>query len=166
MIYSNRPADNRKQNFKNLSTNIPHDFGKKALRNWMHHNVTWVSGMSGSTNIILNFSSHINNNNYFGKYKIDSKIVLLAALMFLVYDGGHSIAEVLWACRMLDKDLKLNFNLTDDNEDVDNFIPNFLKFQELYKNTDLYEFIKKSFDKSFDNLIIYFKKYDKMIYDN
>ncbi|KAG0163827.1 hypothetical protein DFQ30_010894 [Apophysomyces sp. BC1015] len=60
----------------------------------LQNGIPYVSGSSGSTNLILHHISAINKNPQ--TTPIDVNHAMLGTMMFLNYDGGHSMHEVLW----------------------------------------------------------------------
>lgn len=130
-----------------------------ALTNQLSHGVGWASGMSGSTNIDLFATSWlINHSNPTVRKDIDIKAAFLGIIMFLVYDGGHTISEPLWAANEIDEKLNLNFNLS-DSPDIHTFISDFERFVKIYQNSAFYSAITNAFDKAFEESIASFKKY-------
>ena len=65
--------------------------------------------------------------------QIDTKNFLLGAMMFLVYDGGHSIHEVLWTANQLDEQLGLNLGLGGDPEHPEDFVADYEAFIEKFQ---------------------------------
>jgi len=143
---------------------IPSDFAKHALVNQLIHGATWGSGISGSTNISLSatrwFNEHMNA-------QIDEKAAFAGILMFLVYDGGHSIADVLWAADIVDKAFRqlgkpaLNFGLSDilNLQKAHDFIPDFSRFLDIYSpGTNLRTSLEAAFSSAFGAV---FKKFEK-----
>ena len=96
MIPSSRPTLVRYPRIFTKSKTSAEAEAVYSLRNQLEHGVAWASGMSGSTNINLH-AIHWSNNmkDPSKKTNIDYKGALLGIMMFLVYDGGHSISEVL-----------------------------------------------------------------------
>ena len=143
------------------STGCYPDFTKiadnEALATALEFGAPWSSGVSGSLNVIL-FAlplilseardQRINLNDY-----------LLASMMFLVHDGGHSIQEVLWTANQIDQRLKFGFHLTDDGEDYRVFIADYIKFLDLFRGTETFNKLNTAYTSAFDNLTQYFNQH-------
>jgi len=156
-IESERPTDDRYPKLNALKTMNP--LGKIALLSQLDHGVTWCSGFSGSTNIDLHGWYWVQNNaNPALRKNVDKKAGFLGTVMFLVYDGGHSIYEPLWTASVIDKKLGLDFKLTDSTK-IQDFIPDFEKYIDIYKNTALELPVAAAFDKAFEQVIVNFRRY-------
>lgn len=151
MEKSQRPTTVRKPRYESKSAQKS---AKEALEKALSHGVPWASGISGSANISLYAM------NYFNKRKnaeIDPKATLLGITMFLVYDGGHSIHEPLWAASLVNKQLKLGYKLGGTNRTQD-FIADYEKFTNMYAG-NLKNAISEAFDRSFERTLDYFKEH-------
>jgi len=140
-----------------------------ALRNQLEHGVVWASGLSGSTNIDMHAWKWIKNNERQVLRKdIDGKAAFLGTIMFLVYDGGHSINEPLWAFSIIENhsltQFGLKLNLTNKKATKD-FVPDFEKFKAVYKNTALEERVEDAFKKAFDEVIANFRMHGHKSWD-
>jgi hypothetical protein len=124
----------------------------KSLVNALEHGLPWASGMSGSTNINL-YAWHFFNR-YNGAPSIDPKATFLGILMFLVYDGGHSMHEPLWAASQINNKLPLDFNLG-QTDTMESFVSDYQKFADMYTGA-LKERITQAFSNSFEKAIEYF----------
>ena len=109
---STRPITKNEPNLAFLSKVSREDLYNKAkpIKMAERHGLAWVSGVSGSTNILLHQLKYLRDQ---GKAEIDINAYLLATLAFLVYDGGHSMQEVLYVANQLDEPLKLGLHLSD-----------------------------------------------------
>lgn len=163
MVLSQKPTDVRKPRLTpTTGKNAALEQASFALFNWLKHGVVWASGMSGSTNVDMQAWHWLNYNSVPEIQKtIDKNAAFLGIMMFLVYDGGHSIAEVLWAANSVDKKLELGFSLTDSDR-IDEFLPNFYKFIAIYKGTAMEKHIVDAFDNAFKVTVDYFRKYESM----
>lgn len=82
----------------------------------------FASGVSGSTNILLHLYDDMVKK---GDLKdVDGKEFLMNSMMFLVYDGGHSMHEVMWTANQLDKQLDLKLKLGDPDKPIE-FVSNY-----------------------------------------
>jgi len=68
----------------------------------------FASGVSGSTNILLHLYESLQASGLKG---VGAREFLMNSMLFLVYDGGHSMHEVMWTANQLDKQLGLGLNL-------------------------------------------------------
>lgn len=139
MVPSQRPTTVRRPNFESKGINA---LATKALKTTMEHSVPWASGMSGSTNISLQAWQYFNRNK-----DIDPTAVFLGAMMFLVYDGGHSMSEPLWAASIVNKSLNLGFDLGPCRK-AEDFVPDYEKFQNMFKG-ELKNSVSSALDNSF-----------------
>jgi hypothetical protein len=67
----------------------------------LQHGIPYVSGVSGSTNLILHYIQAVNRESL----KIDLDHALLGTMMFLTYDGGHALHETLWTMNQTEQSL-------------------------------------------------------------
>ena len=81
----------------------------EAIKVQHDHALPFASGVSGSTNILLHLLKHQKDNGLV----VDNSAALMNAMMFLVYDGGHSMHEVMWTANQTDNKLGLGFDLGD-----------------------------------------------------
>jgi hypothetical protein len=77
------------------------------LRAALQHGAPFVSGVSGSTNIVMHAVGHMLAE---GR-AIDAKDALLGTMMFLTHDGGHSMHEAMWVGNQLDHSLGLGMGM-------------------------------------------------------
>jgi hypothetical protein len=75
-----------------------------AVQQALSHGLPWVGGVSGTTNLML----HLGNDLH-GELSaqgvaspFEQKDVLLATMMFVNYDGGHSLHSSMWVGNQLD----------------------------------------------------------------
>ncbi|AKU20983.1 hypothetical protein [Massilia sp. NR 4-1] len=68
-----------------------------ALKQALENGLPYVSGVSGSTNIAMHMVDDMQRK----QTSIDTKDALLGIMMFLTYDGGHSMHEALWVAHQL-----------------------------------------------------------------
>ena len=79
------------------------DFGRPAaapVEVALAHGIPYVSGLSGTTNMLIHFAHDVDQRALLSPSddwpRIDLPHAMLAAMMFLTYDGGHSLHEALW----------------------------------------------------------------------
>lgn len=144
MIPSERPSNKNRPNLQKPS---------QSLKVALVHGLPWGVGVSNSTSIMLHVLNHAIKS---GK-DIDITSLLLGTMMFLVYDGGHSVQEVLWTANQLNKMLKLDLDLS-DSENPNSFIADYQRFSDIFPK-ELSSQVKKVFSKAMDDVITYFGKY-------
>lgn len=147
LVLSQRPSTVRKPDldWNNLSKKE-----KISLKKQLEYGIPWASGMSGTTNICMYAW------NYFSKKRhIDLEPAILGFIMFLVYDGGHSIHEPIWALTQINKKLKLKLELNTTPK-LEDFISDYEEFTNLFEG-ELKSQVNSAFDKSFDQVVGYFK---------
>lgn len=131
------------------------DQPSKSARQALERGVPWGGGVSGSTNVAL-FTLH--NFNKDNDTKIDPISYLLGTIMFLTYDGGHSIHEALWTGNQLNTELNLGFNLSDEDTDPKEFVADYVKFQSTLKGDSAIKF-ESAVDKAFEKVIEYYNEH-------
>ncbi|SCA63216.1 hypothetical protein SCG7086_AM_00090 [Chlamydiales bacterium SCGC AG-110-P3] len=118
----------------------------------------WASGVSGSTNIALYayrdlVKGHARNE----QSDLNIHDFLLGTMMFLVYDGGHSMHEVLWTASLFDKEnLKEGLNLGNTKNDQ-SFVSDYKSYMEL-QGTDTQADLTQAAKEAFDDVVNYFNK--------
>jgi hypothetical protein len=75
------------------------------LMNALQHGAPFVSGVSGSTNIVMHAVASMPQGT------INAKDALLGTMMFLTHDGGHSMHEAMWVGNQLDSRLGLGMGM-------------------------------------------------------
>lgn len=113
------PGDRNRPNLQHTSP---------ELRRALQHGAPFVSGVSGSTNIVMHAVGDMLDN----RGKIDAKDALLGTMMFLTHDGGHSMHEAMWVGNQLDQHLGLGMGMPGGDParyvaDYDGFIESFPK---------------------------------------
>jgi len=77
----------------------------------------FASGVSGTTNILLHLYEELEKKAGGGGTGVASQEFLMNAMMFLVYDGGHSMHEAMWTANQIQADLKsIDFGLNDPSQ--------------------------------------------------
>ncbi len=164
-VESTRPTVKNMPNFEkdlNLSVQAPPRMGaleqtrfpSAAIETALQSGLPYASGVSGSTNIMLHLLKHMksppNNAN------VDPKTYLLGTMMFLVYDGGHSIQEVLWTANQLDKQLGLNLNLGNPDKPYE-FVADYEKLAAIYPaNESTAPILQLAITRALDTTLSYF----------
>ena len=146
MTPSERPTTVRKPNFDYESSNSDKKYAS------FEHGIPWASGMSGTTNMLIYAWQHFNK-----KEGINFEACFLGIMLFLVYDGGHSMHEPLWAASQVNQQLRLGYDFG-KSEDLTSYISNYETFIDMYEG-NLKHSIENAFEKSFEKTVDYFNKY-------
>lgn len=144
MIASERPSNKNRPHLKKPS---------QSLETALKHGLPWGVGVSNSTSIMLHIFHHAVNNGS----DIDFEKLLLGTMMFLVYDGGHSVYEVLWTANQINGMLELGLDLSDCS-DPRSFIADYQRFSKMF-SMDVDISVKDALSKAMDGVIAYFNKY-------
>ncbi|WEF32207.1 hypothetical protein [Pseudoduganella chitinolytica] len=96
------------------------------LRRALKHAAPFVSGVSGSTNIVMHAVAHMLDEGD----RIDAKDALLGTMMFLTHDGGHSMHEAMWVGNQLNETLGLDLDLP--GGDPARYVANYHDFIESF----------------------------------
>ena len=126
----NKPDINR-QVLRADGTYENQDFPTATVETALRNGLPFGSGASGSTNIMLYLMSHLKAKDPL----INTKDYLLGTMMFLTYDGGHSLQEALWTANQSDKDLSLGLNIGDPDK-PNEFVADYKKLRNLYGKSD------------------------------
>ncbi|SFL97977.1 hypothetical protein [Rugamonas rubra] len=75
-----------------------------AVQQALSHGLPWVGGVSGTTNLMLHLSADLHGTpgDNGAPQLFEQKDVLLATMMFVNYDGGHSLHSSMWVGNQLD----------------------------------------------------------------
>lgn len=124
----------------------------KPYQTATEHGLTWVSGVSGSTNILLHQLEFLRNK---AGADIDVNSYLMATLMFLVYDGGHSMQEVLFVANQLNDELGLDLDIAalaegEESSDKGSFVADYSKFASTLPDA------AEAMEQAVDELVDYF----------
>ena len=128
----------------------------EALQTALKTGTPYASGVSGSTNIALHALNSLNSKN---GDNIDKNDFLLGTMMFLVYDGGHSMHEALWTANQLDSPLHLGYGLSAPDQKPNEFVADYEKFQSMYKGNSTGQALGQASSTAFENLTNYFNKH-------
>ena len=128
----------------------------------MAHGLVYAGGVSGTTNIIMGMMAHFKKD--LG-LKIHTAEAVLATLMFVVYDGGHSMHEVLWTVYQRESTnkpyLSLGFKLKPAKSPlVGKFVPDYEQFITLYKGVpESQSALLLSCEVAWRKTLMYFKQH-------
>jgi hypothetical protein len=129
----------------------------------LEHGLPYAGGVSGSANIIAGTLSHLIKDL---NVRIDAKEAILGAIMFLVYEGGHSIHEVLWTLyeRELQNQHYLSFGLQlvppGEKPPLRGlFISNYEHFIKMYQGSETGLVLSEARNDAWQKTLQYFNKY-------
>lgn len=138
--------------------NLSGGFSKTLLE----HGLPYAGGVSGSANIIAGTLSHLIKDL---DVRIDAKEAILGAIMFLVYEGGHSIHEVLWTLyerELQDKHyLSLGLQLVPPGKKPLRglFVSDYEHFIKMYHSTEAGLALSNARNDAWQKTLEYFNKY-------
>lgn len=109
----------------------------------------FASGVSGTTNILLHLHEELEKQAGDGGTGVDPNEFLMNSMMFLVYDGGHSMHEAMWTANQIEAELKsLKFGLNDPSQtknEPNQFVSDYDRFMGKFKGP-----LKTSMDEAQD----------------
>lgn len=125
----------------------------KALQGSLSHGVPFGTDLSGTTFLLLHAIDAAKKE---GK-TINVKDALIAIMMFLNYDGGHSLYECMGAANVIDgkEPGKLDLGLELGTGNPEAFVPNY----EWLTTTEDAEDMSNILDRAFDETISYFRRH-------
>lgn len=162
MIPASRPSMQYKPSFEvptqaegaasSAAPAAPRTF-KETTRRFLAHGIPYASDISGVTNLFLHALDDANKQDC----AIDPTNALILAAMYLNYDGGHSLHEVLWVANALDgkEENQISMGLElgrSESGDPEEFVAD---YNWLYNAEDLGPHI----DEAFEATIAYLQKY-------
>ncbi len=132
--------------------------------------IPFVSGVSGSTSLNLYFLHYLRETSADPKQVPDPRDYMLANTMFMNYDGGHSIHEVLWVGQKLDGKLGLGLGLAKTNPDGTPFdalsyVSDLNEFIDLYAGTETGQSMQRARESAFDATLDYFEEHSSYAAD-
>jgi hypothetical protein len=74
------------------------------------------TGASGNTNMLLHLFHHLKETEAENVAEIPAPVVVMMSAMLLIYNGGHSLHEVLWVANLLDRNCALGLDLGDPDD--------------------------------------------------
>jgi hypothetical protein len=110
----------------------------------------FASGVSGTTNILLHLYEEMEKKSGGGGGTgVAPNEFLMNSMMFLVYDGGHSMHEAMWTANQIQADLKsIDFGLNDPSQtknEPNQFVSDYDRFMDKFKGP-----LKTSMDEAQD----------------
>lgn len=135
------PGDRNRPNLEQASP---------ELHTALEHGVSFVSGVSGSTNIVMHMVGDILDRGG----QVDPKDALLGTMMFLNYDGGHSMHEALWVGKQLDRSLDLRMGMP--GGDPRNFVADYDRFIESFPQAKGRDQLRAAADTAWDKTLDHF----------
>ncbi len=126
----------------------------------LEHGIPFAGGVSGTINGISGILTHLIKDY---KLPIDPKEAILGIIMFLVYDGGHSIHEALWTLyqRELQNQyyLTLGLQLTPPGEKTPLrglFVANYEHFIKMFQGSETGRVISEARNDAWQKILQYF----------
>ncbi|WP_151638910.1 hypothetical protein [Noviherbaspirillum aerium] len=138
------PADRNRPDLSNATPEV-----KQALQ----HGIAYASGISGTTNIIMHMVDAFKKRGI----DIDAKDAMLGTMMFINYDGGHSMHEALWVGNQLDR--KLGLGLGMPGADPKTFVSDYKQFIDSFPTGKGGEQLKTAADKAWNSTLDYFRQH-------
>jgi hypothetical protein len=123
------------------------------LRTALEHGVSFVSGVSGSTNIVMHMVGDILDQGG----KVNPKDALLGTMMFLNFDGGHSMHEAMWVGNQLDSSLDLRMGMP--GGDPRSFVADYDSFIESFSPAKGRDQLRAAADKAWDKTLDHFGRH-------
>ena len=120
----------------------------------LQHGVPYATGVSGSTNILLHLAGH------FKQLGTDLPIPHLLLAGMMLFNGGHSMHEVLWVAHRLDQMLGLDLRMSD--AEPDRFIADYTRFFALFDGFDR-RAIDHAVARAWDETLAYMALEDKKL---
>jgi len=127
------------------------EFPTDSVATALQHGLPFASGVSGSTNIMLHLLDEMRNRGE----TVDVKNFLLGTMMFLVYDGGHSMQEVLWTANQLDATLNLNLNIGDPSKPTE-FVADYERFAAIFDGDRTGPILQDAINTALDTTLNFF----------
>lgn len=129
----------------------------------LEHGIPFAGGISGTINGIAGMVTYLIKDL---KLQINTQEAILGIIMFLVYDGGHSIHEALWTLyerELQNKDyLSLGLQLVPPGEKPLRglFISNYEHFIKTYQGTETGLVLSNARNDAWQKTLLYFNTYD------
>jgi len=145
------PGDRNRPDLQDASPEV-----KQALQ----HGVAFASGVSGSTNIMMHMV---------GKFKskgidIDAKDALLGTMMFINYDGGHSMHEALWVANHVDQTLNLGIGMP--GGDPRTYVADYKQFLDSFPPHKGGDQLRAAADKAWGSTLAHFREHSHYAKEN
>ena len=140
------------------------DLSGGLSRTLLEHGLPYAGGISGSANIIAGTLAHLIKD---FKLDIDAKEAILGIIMFVVYEGGHSIHEVLWT--LYERELQgkyylsLGLELTSPgNKPLRGlFVSDYEHFIKMYQGTETGLVLSNARNDAWQKTLGYFNKHSR-----
>lgn len=137
----------------NMPQITPDDNVTASVDTALSHGLPYASGVSGSTNIMLHLLKAMQDEGS----DVDVPNFVLGTMMFLVYDGGHSVHEVLWTANQLNETLGFNLDLG-GGDDPTAFVADYTKLQALFGDTNRAK-LDEALDGAMTRTLDYFQEH-------
>lgn len=144
MLASEKPVSRNRPDLNQLST---------PARVALDHGIPYASGVSGSTNILVYLFSDLR----WGRFpQFDIHAGLLGAMMFVNYDGGHSLHEALWVANQAAGTAVPELRQSDGQ--AEQFIANYDDFIASFEGSAGVS-LREAFDTAWDKTIRHFHRH-------
>lgn len=137
-----------------------------VVKDALTYGIPHASGISGTTNIFLGTLTHLKTD--LG-YEINPQEALLGLLMFLNFDGGHSIHEALWMVNYRESQAKEKKYISlglgkaaaerKSVKEKNIYISDYEKLLSYYKNTEVGVHLAVAEKSAWDTTLAYFKEH-------
>lgn len=119
------------------------------------HGLPWGVGVSGSTNIGLYALKYFRDA---GK-PIDPGDYLLGTMMFLTYDGGHSLYESMWTANQIQKQGGVDLNLPlSDEADPNKFVADYERLRGVFVGKETESGLNAAMKAAEERMLDYFEE--------
>ncbi|RQR49544.1 hypothetical protein DIE21_19965 [Burkholderia sp. Bp9140] len=143
--FSSRPALKNRPNLGAPSA---------AIQTQLAAGAPYGSGPSGSAGFACKFVDYVNREK---GARIDRPAAVLGAFMFVAYDGGHSLNEVMWEMNLLKSrpgNTRIDMGIHGSTVDPNRFVGRYLDFIESF-SSGTRDMLYHASDKAFEDVLRY-----------
>lgn len=151
--FSSRPALRNRPNLSAPSATIQAQLAA---------GLPYGSGPSGSAAFACKFVDYANRER---GARIDRPAAVLGAFMFVAYDGGHSLNEVMWEMNLLKfrpRDTRIDMGIRGSTVDPNRFVGRYLDFVESFSGATR-DILYDAFDDAFEAVLRYDRQQGKQV---
>lgn len=132
LVPSERPGTANRMGIRKEGVDIPDTGLSQQNELQLNQALPFASGVSGTTNILVHLYAEMEKG---GATGVKPNEFLMNAMMFLVYDGGHSMHEAMYTANQIETELKtVAFGLSDptspDAADPKAFVSDYDRFMD------------------------------------